>query len=207
MPDSKTRTAVSMSWWGSSQRTMGRRTKPSSEGSDGRGRHGGGVSAESARVLAMHDILAAGSLDAHEQGARVDAHPQSPHFAHRIAIELRQLWSLRADDDGATLPVLHYPVATASTGQYPRGHRRPTENVPRPDGHDIQQPIIHPGCGHQHQPGEKLAAVANHQRADSTGRFNTAIHSKGDRGPRAPQRTKSRDEVRQRTQSGLQLVG
>ncbi|MBA2474003.1 MAG: hypothetical protein DLM61_22525 [Pseudonocardiales bacterium] len=54
---------------------MGLRTNPSSEGSDGRGRHGGGVSAEPARVSAMLDILASGRLDAHQQGVPVDADP------------------------------------------------------------------------------------------------------------------------------------
>ena len=60
MPESRTRTAVSTSWWGSSQRTIGLRTNPSSEGEDGRGRHGGDASAEPAGVSAILDILAAG---------------------------------------------------------------------------------------------------------------------------------------------------
>ncbi|MEA2959024.1 MAG: hypothetical protein QOJ58_4659 [Alphaproteobacteria bacterium] len=59
MPERRTRTAVSMSWWGSSQRTMGLRTNPSSESEDGRGRHGGDGSAELTGVSAMLDILAA----------------------------------------------------------------------------------------------------------------------------------------------------
>jgi hypothetical protein len=120
---------------------------------------------------------------------------------------LGQLWSLRADDGGAALPVLHYPVTTTAAAQHPRGHRQPAEDAPRPDGHDIQQPVIHPGRGHQHQPGEKLAAVADHHRADLTGRVNPAIHGEGDRGPGGTQRAHSGDEIRQRAQPGLQLVG
>jgi hypothetical protein len=129
-------------------------------------------------------IFCSGAARRAPAGARVHPHPQPPHFTHRIAIELGQLWSLRADDDGAALPVLHYPVTTAAAGQHPRGHRQPAEDAPRPDGHDIQQPVIHPGGGHQHQPGKKLAAVADHHRADLTGRLNPAIRSEGDRGPR-----------------------
>jgi hypothetical protein len=49
---------VSTSWWGSSQRTMGLRTNPSSEGEDGRGRQGGDVLAEPAGVSAVLDVLA-----------------------------------------------------------------------------------------------------------------------------------------------------
>jgi hypothetical protein len=57
MPESRTRTAVSTSWWGSSHRTMGLRTNPRSDGDLGRGGHGGGVSAEPAGVSAMLTFL------------------------------------------------------------------------------------------------------------------------------------------------------
>ena len=57
MPESRTRTAVSMSWCGSNQRTIGRRTNPRSDATDGRDGHGGGPSARSASVSAMLDIL------------------------------------------------------------------------------------------------------------------------------------------------------
>jgi hypothetical protein len=95
-------------------------------------------------------------LDAHQQGAAVHPHPQRLHFTHRIAIELGQLRSLRADDDGAALPVLHDPVTTAAAGQHPRGYHQPSEDGPRPDGYDIQQPVIHPGRGINTSPATSL---------------------------------------------------
>jgi integrase len=58
-------TAVSKSWWGSSQRTMGLRTNPRSEGEDGREGHGTGVSADPAGVSAMLAFLQRSWLDAH----------------------------------------------------------------------------------------------------------------------------------------------
>jgi hypothetical protein len=80
-------------------------------------------------------FLQRGGLDTHQQGA----HPQPPYFTHRVAIELSLLWLVRADD-GAALSVLH--VAPAATGQHPRGHRQPSDNAPRSDGHDIEQPVV-----------------------------------------------------------------
>ena len=68
----------------------------------------------------MLDILAAGRArraPARRPGRRASA---SPYFTHRVAIELGLLWILRADDDGAALPVLHYPVATAALAALPR---------------------------------------------------------------------------------------
>jgi hypothetical protein len=116
----------------------------------------------------MLDLHRSG-LDAHQQGPLSTRIRNTLHFTHRIAIELGQLWSLRADNDGAALPVLHDPVTTATAGQHPHARRQPSQDGPRPDGpdgYDIQQPVIHPGRGHPHQPGDKFAAVADHDRAD-----------------------------------------
>src|SRR5690348_14810538 len=103
-----------MSWWGSSQRTMGLRTKPRSESEDGRGRHGAGVSAKPAGVSAMLNILTAVRARHGPAGRPVHPHPQPPQFTHRLAIQLGQPRRLRVDDDGTALPVLDYPVTTAT---------------------------------------------------------------------------------------------
>ena len=47
-----------MSWWGSNQRTIGLRTKPSSASVDGRGGLGAGLSSASGGVPATADMFA-----------------------------------------------------------------------------------------------------------------------------------------------------